>query len=85
MCIDVRGLTEQTVKNFYPIPRIDELFDKMQGATVFSSIDLQGAYNQVRLKPEDVLSAFTTPSGLFKSRYLLWSHQCTRCVSEYDE
>lgn len=38
MCIDFRGLNEQTVKNRYPLPRIDELFDKLQGATVFSSI-----------------------------------------------
>ena len=67
MCLDFRGLNEQTVKNRYPLPRIDELFDKLQGASVFSSIDLQSAYNQVRLKPEDVpKTAFTTPFGLFE-------------------
>ena len=71
MCIDFRGLNEQTVKNRYPLPRIDELFDKLQGATVFSSIDLQSAYNQVRLKPEDVpKTAFTTPFGLFEFKVL---------------
>ena len=71
MCIDFRGLNEQTIKNRYPLPRIDELFDKLQGATVFSSIDLQSAYNQVRLKPEDVpKTAFTTPFGLFEFKVL---------------
>ena len=71
MCIDFRGLNEQTIKNRYPLPRIDELFDKLQGATVFSGIDLQSAYNQVRLKPEDVpKTAFTTPFGLFEFKVL---------------
>ena len=71
MYIDFRGLNEQIVKNRYPLPRIDELFDKLQGATVFSSIDLQSAYNQVRLKPEDVpKTAFTTPFGLFEFKVL---------------
>ena len=67
MCIDYRALNKQTRKNRYPIPRIDDMFDKLQGATVFSSIDLQSAYHQVRLKPEDIpKTAFTTPFGLFE-------------------
>ena len=71
MCIDFRGLNEQTIKNRYPLPRIDELFDKLQGTTVFSSTDLKCAYNQVRLKPEDVpKTAFTTPFGLFEFKVL---------------
>ena len=71
MCIDFRGLNEQTIKNRYPLLRIDELFDKLHGATVFSSIDLQSAYNQVRLKPEDVpKTAFATPFGLFELKVL---------------
>ena len=53
MCIDYRGLNKQTVKNRFPIPRIDDLFDQLAGAQVFSSIHLQSAYHQVRLKPED--------------------------------
>ncbi len=62
MCIDYRSLNKQTVKNRYPLPRIDDLFDKLPGSEVFSSIDLQSAYYQVRLKPEDVpKTAFTTP------------------------
>ena len=67
MCIDYRSLNQQTMKNRYPLPRINDLFDQLQGAKVFSSIDLQSAYYQVRLKPEDVprsKTAFTTPLGL---------------------
>lgn len=62
MCIDFRGLNENTVKNCKLLPRIDDLFDQVQGAKVFCSIDLQSAYSQVRLKPDDVLkTAFTKP------------------------
>ncbi len=71
MCIDYRSLNQQTVKSRYPLPRIDDLFDQLHGAQVFSSIDLQSAYYQVRLKPEDVpKTAFTTPLGLFEFRVL---------------
>ena len=71
MCIDYRSLNQQTVKSRYPLPRIDDLFDQLQGASIFSSIDLQSAYYQVRLKPEDVpKTAFTTPLGLFEFRVL---------------
>ena len=71
MCIDYRSLNQQTVKNRYPLPRIDDLFDQLQGAKVFSSIDLQSAYYQVRLKPEAVpKTAFTTPLGLYEFRVL---------------
>ena len=71
MCIDYRSLNQQTVKNRYPLPRIDDLFDQLQGAQVFSSIDLQSAYYQVRLKPEDVpKTAFTTPLGLYEFKVL---------------
>ena len=71
MCIDYRALNKQTKNNRYPLPRIDDLFDKLQGATVFPSIDLQNAYYQVGLKPEDVSkAAFTTPFGLFECTVL---------------
>ena len=71
MCMNSRGLDDQTIKNHCPLPGIDELFDKLQGATVFSSIDLQSAYNQVKLKPEDECeTAFTTPFGLFEFKLL---------------
>ena len=64
---DFRGLNKNTVKNRFPLPLIDDLFDQLQGAKVFSSLDLQSAYYQVRLKPEDVpKTTFTTPRGLFE-------------------
>ena len=67
MCIDFRGLNSMTIKNRFPLPRVDDLFDQLQGAQVFSSMDLQSAYYQVRLKPEDVpKTAFTTPRGLYE-------------------
>ena len=50
MCIDYQSLNKHTIKNGYPLPCIDDLFDQLQGAKVFSSIDLQSAYYQVRLK-----------------------------------
>ena len=69
MCIDYRALNAQTQKNRFPLPRIDDLFDQLQGARYFSSIDLQSAYYQVRLKPEDVpKTAFTTPWACLSSR-----------------
>ena len=71
MCIGYRSLKQQAVKSRYPFPRIDDLFDQLQGASIFSSIDLQSAYYQVRLKPEDVpKTAFTTPLGVFELRVL---------------
>ena len=71
MCIDYRALNQSTQKNRYPLPRIDNLFDQLQGAKYFSSIDLQSAYYQVRLKPEDIpKTAFTTPMGLYEFKAL---------------
>jgi hypothetical protein len=54
MCIDYRGLNKITVKNKYPLPRIDDLLDRLQGAKFFSSLDLCSAYHQVRLVDSDV-------------------------------
>jgi hypothetical protein len=53
MCIDYQSLNEVTIKNKYPLPRIDDLFDQLQGAKYFSMIDLRSGYHQLRIKEAD--------------------------------
>ncbi|KAJ9545025.1 hypothetical protein OSB04_024732 [Centaurea solstitialis] len=67
MCIDYRELNKLTVKNRYPLPRIDDLFDQLQGAAWFSKIDLRSGYHQVKVREEDVQkTAFRTRYGHFE-------------------
>jgi hypothetical protein len=54
MCVDYRSLNEVTIKNKYPLPRIEDLFDKLRGASVFSKIDLRSGYYQLRIRPLDI-------------------------------
>jgi hypothetical protein len=71
MVIDYRQLNKITVKNRFPLPRIDDLVDQLRGAAVFSSADLSSGFWQIRIKDEDVpKTAFKTPQGLYQWRVL---------------
>jgi hypothetical protein len=54
LCLEYRQLNKMTIKNKYPLPRIDDLFDQLRGATIFSKIDLMYGYHQVQIKEEDI-------------------------------
>jgi hypothetical protein len=67
LCIDYRYLNEVTIKNKYPLPRIEDLFDQMRGAKVFSKIDLTLGYDQLKIRVEDIPKlAFTSRYGLYE-------------------
>nr|GEW41100.1 putative reverse transcriptase domain-containing protein [Tanacetum cinerariifolium] len=67
MCIDYREQNKLTVKNHYPLPRIDDLFDQLQGSSVYSKIDLRSEYHQLRVREEDI------PKPAFRTRY--WHYE----------
>nr|GFC24675.1 putative reverse transcriptase domain, ribonuclease H-like domain, retroviral aspartyl protease [Tanacetum cinerariifolium] len=67
MCIDYHELNKMTIKNCYPLPRIDDLFDQLQGLSVYSKIDLRSGYHQLRVKEKDILiTAFRTRYGHYE-------------------
>ena len=70
LCVDYRLLNAVTIKNKYPFPRIDILFDQLFGAKVFSKIDLHSGYHQIKIRVEDIpKTAFSTRYGFYE--YLL--------------
>ena len=67
MCVDYHSLNEVTIKNKYPLPRIDDLFDQLRGAYVFSKIDLRSGYHQLKIRNSDIpKTTFTTRYGLYE-------------------
>nr|GEZ41477.1 putative reverse transcriptase domain-containing protein [Tanacetum cinerariifolium] len=69
MCIDYQELNKLTVKNRYPLPRIDDLFNQLQGSSVYSKIDLQSGFHQLRIREEDI------PITAFRTRYSYYEFQ----------
>ena len=67
LCVDYRQLNNKTIKDAYPIPRIDDSLEALGGAKVFSSFDLKSAYHQIKIVKEDQFkTAFSSPWGLYE-------------------
>jgi hypothetical protein len=73
LCVHYRPLNAVTIKNKYPLPRIDILFAQLAGARVFSKVDLRSGYHQIKIRPEDVpKTAFSTRYGLYEYLVMLF-------------
>jgi hypothetical protein len=82
LCYDYRPLIVITIKNKYPLPRIDILFDQLAGAKVFSKVDLPSGYHQIKIHPEDISkTAFSTMYGLYE--YLIMSFGLTNAPTYF--
>ena len=68
MVVDYRALNEVTIKNKYPLPMINDLFDQLQGDKVFSKIDLRSGYHQLKIREQDI------PKTAFTTRYVLYEY-----------
>jgi hypothetical protein len=82
MCVDYRALNEVTIKNKYPLPHIEDLFDQLKGAKVFSKIDLRLGYHQLRIRPSYIAKiAFITRYGLYE--YTVMSFRLTNALAYF--
>jgi hypothetical protein len=82
LCVDYCKLNEVTIKNKYPLPKIEDLFDQLNGAKVFSKIDLRTGYHQLKVRESDIpKTAFTTRYGLFE--YTIMSFSLTNAPAYF--
>jgi hypothetical protein len=82
MCVDYRPLNAVTIKNKYPLPRIDILFHQLSKAKVFSKINLRSRYHQIKIRPEDIPKmTFSTRYGLYE--YLVMSFRLTNAPAHF--
>jgi hypothetical protein len=82
LCVDYRPLNAVTIKNKYPLPRIDVLFDQLVRAKVFSKIDLRSSYHQIKIRASDIPKmAFSTRYGLYD--YLVMSFGLTNALAYF--
>jgi hypothetical protein len=85
MCVDYRSLNEVTIKNKYPLSRIEDLINQMKGANVFSKIDLRSGYHQLKIWESDIpKTAFRTQYGLYEYTMMCYaSHQLRKHEENY--
>jgi hypothetical protein len=82
LCVDYRPLNTVTIKNKYPLPHIDILFDQLAGAKVFFNVDLRSSYYQIKIHPKDIpKTAFSTRYGLYE--YLVMSFELINAPAHF--
>ena len=83
MCVDYWALNKNTIKNRFLVPQIEDIFDKLQGSTYYTHIDLKSGYHQIRIVPKDIhKTAFRTQFGLYE--YLVMPFGLTNALATFN-